>query len=312
MGPRRASQGGAGAQPPQADRPPNGREDLVAEAAEHRRGHARDLSERLRVARQTPRDGEHRVLPEDLERRAVEGPGPLLARDEQRPQHGAPGRLELARAAQAAVSLGIEHPLARHHRGDPIELAPRLVRRAPRVELGREEIAQREQEVRVERGVGELRPAERPLAPVRALERLGEPDAEVRLDERREPEPLPAEPARGDHRVEQARQAPAVLTLQAADVVVGAVQDRLPAVAEHLTERARIHRQWIEDVVGGPRRDLQEADPLAVDVKAVRLCVERHHRLRSDRLHQLRQRGGVGDEERGGARCGRRRHPAGL
>ena len=44
-----------------------------------------------------------------------------------------------------------------------------------------------------------------------ALERLREPHPEVRLDERRQPEPGPAEPARGRHRVEEAREPPAVL-----------------------------------------------------------------------------------------------------
>jgi len=241
---------------------------------------------------------EEGLVPDDLERRPVERPRPILPGHPEAPEHRTARVVEVARAAHAPPALRVEHLLPRLRGGNALELAPGLPQPAGPLQLARELVAQRQEVARVERGVRELVRLERAPAPVRALEGLGEPHAEARLDEGREAEGRAPQAAGGGHRVEQAGEPPPVLAPQAADVVVGAVQDHLAPVAEHLAERPGIDGQGVDDPVARARRELQQADPLAVDVEAVGLAVERQEGLLPQPGDQIGEGAGVGDERR--------------
>ena len=195
----------------------------------------------------------------------------------------------------------------RHHRGDAQELLLGLVGQAPRSAssalsssaMGRRNWVSSEAYTSCSRESGRRPQSERWCA-------FDMPHAELGLHQRRQPEAGPPQPARRHHGVEEARQPPAVLPPQAADVVVGPVQHRLAAVAEHLAQRPDVHGDGVDDVVGGAGGELEQADPLPVDVEAVGLGVERQHRLGAERRDQLGlQAAAVGDQ--GGVDAG---HPA--
>ena len=122
----------------------------------------------------------------------------------------------------------------------------------------------------VGRRIGEHLVRERAGGPVGALIFLVEGDAEVLLEQCREPDPRLVEKLGGDPRVEEPRGSNAVLPLEQPQVVVGIVKDDFdPRVGEQRGKSLEaLNGQRIDDGGALSRRNLQEIDPVFVAVEA--------------------------------------------
>ncbi len=171
-----------------------------------------------------------------------------------------------ARSEGNAVSASRAHSSACHAR------RPFAARSAVR------EADERGQVDDVGRRVRGHRRRERPLAPVRALVRLVERDADARGEERGEADLLLADELRRDHRVEERRRAEAVAAEEQAQVVVGPVQEERPRREPREERREvdageRVHEERV-----GAEADLHEAYLFVVVVEGIGLRVERDGR----------------------------------
>ena len=251
-----------------------------------------------------------RPLGEVQERRAVqhaEGrlialPGQLVAQDEEAAQALELDRGELAGALDADELVGVE---VRLHGGELLQSTALALddHGAPQLLELRLLIAhQSDQEVRVQARVVHLLRAQRPLAPVGALHRLVQLDAEALVQDAGQPGVLDPQRRRRHARVEQRREPEAVVPLEDQDVVLPVVEDLDPLrIGEHLPQGADVDlRQRIEQVVDPSRGELDQADLLAVVEEGVRLGVDRDLALPLQRLQQSLQAQLVLDQGRGG------------
>src|SRR5687767_6064145 len=90
------------------------------------------------------------------------------------------------------------------------------------------------------------------------------------IEQRREPEGFYPEKLRGDSRIEDAIDLPAIVLMEQAKVVVGVMKNDLDLrILEYLTEAGRhSDRQRVDDRALVARRDLQEIYPVDEPVKA--------------------------------------------
>jgi hypothetical protein len=157
----------------------------------------------------------------------------------------------------------------------------------PRELLG-EPVAEAEKEVRVLRRVLEHVGRERTHRPVGALMLLLELEPEEALEQRGEPEGADPGELRGDARVEDVPDVPAIVLREEAQVVVGVVKDDLDLrVLEHAAEGfRRADRQRVDDRRRVARRELEEVDPVVEAVEARALGVHGEQRLARDRADE--------------------------
>jgi hypothetical protein len=135
---------------------------------------------------------------------------------------------------------------------------------------------------------------------------LVELHAKVPLEERREPEGLESQQLRRDARVEDVRDAPAIILVEQSQVVVSVVKHDLDrGVLEQLAEDRRLaDRQRVDDRVAGACRQLQQIDAVDEPVEACSFGVERQLAGLSDRLEVPRYRLGRIEVHCSAAICG--------
>src|SRR6266542_4472472 len=151
-------------------------------------------------------------------------------------------------------------------------------------QLAFEVVAQLQQKARVLRGVFEHVVGKRAHRPVRALMLLVQPDVEILLEERGEPERFYSQKLRGDPRIKDVGDAPSVILPQKAKIIIGVVEDNLdrPLLEKRAQMRKLSRRQRIEDRALFASRELEEIDAVVKAVKARPFGVERELHARPD------------------------------
>ena len=141
----------------------------------------------------------------------------------------------------------------------------------------------------VVRGIADHLRRQRPARPIRLLQFFVERDAEIPLQERGQPDRLQPDQLRRDHRVEHIVELHAVVALQRANVVIGAVQhlflcgvgeERQQRVEGGQGERVQKHR------LPGDR-DLNQTDLFLIVMETVRFRIDGDPLLPGQRGGQL-------------------------
>ncbi len=138
---------------------------------------------------------------------------------------------------------------------------------------------------------------DRALRPIRALVAFVHLHVEEFFQQVAESDLLATQDACRDHRIENIGERKLIIALEAHYIVFGSVKDFLDLrISQNMSEYAQVFdRQWIDHEILLPRRDLNQADLLAIRVQAVRFSIDGIHSdcAQVKRIQGLRMKQGI-------------------